>query len=326
MTHRESRSLTKIKATLLESSKESEAENSEKFKVSAFVGGDPQTDHWKMKKVAPAIKTFGEALARARLKRDSTQDEMADLLRVNRVTYARWETGKKFPSFLEADRVCRVLGIKYSLGQPPSSTKFILDTTTVSTTGIPSDMLSIDEGGCEYVWTGAVWLRPVNSVSKEHVQFASVNRFYGWYEPFEGMLKNLGIKPLEDSDQLWYDWYDEISDCGRFLLSVEGGEIIRIDPLPAILDYENTPSYKLIKQEIFTIREELGLQPFPSEIGEEEFLVYPYKQEDNSNQNYGVAIENLSDDWSIQKFPLLKNLVVDQKVRADLARALDRIS
>lgn len=42
---------------------------------------------------------FSQRLKELRLKRGLTQQEIADLVHVNRVTYTNWEKGKREPSF-----------------------------------------------------------------------------------------------------------------------------------------------------------------------------------------------------------------------------------
>lgn len=42
---------------------------------------------------------FSQRLKELRLKKGLTQQEIADLVHVNRVTYTNWEKGKREPSF-----------------------------------------------------------------------------------------------------------------------------------------------------------------------------------------------------------------------------------
>lgn len=45
------------------------------------------------------MKIFGKRLRKARKSKRLTQQEIADLVHVNRVTYTNWEKGKREPSF-----------------------------------------------------------------------------------------------------------------------------------------------------------------------------------------------------------------------------------
>lgn len=45
------------------------------------------------------LNIFPQRLKELRLKKGLTQQEIADLVHVNRVTYTNWEKGKREPSF-----------------------------------------------------------------------------------------------------------------------------------------------------------------------------------------------------------------------------------
>ena len=61
---------------------------------------------------------FPERLKQLRQKKGLTQQEIADLLHVNRVTYTNWEKGKREPSFENLVKLASVLGTStdYLLG------------------------------------------------------------------------------------------------------------------------------------------------------------------------------------------------------------------
>ena len=61
---------------------------------------------------------FPERLKQLRQKKGLTQQEIADLVHVNRVTYTNWEKGKREPSFENLVKLASVLGTStdYLLG------------------------------------------------------------------------------------------------------------------------------------------------------------------------------------------------------------------
>ena len=54
---------------------------------------------------------FSERLKELRLEKDLSQKEVADLVHVNRVTYTKWERGKREPSFENLVKLADLLDV-----------------------------------------------------------------------------------------------------------------------------------------------------------------------------------------------------------------------
>ncbi|HEL0247460.1 TPA: helix-turn-helix transcriptional regulator [Streptococcus equi subsp. zooepidemicus] len=65
-----------------------------------------------------ANNIFTERLVELRKKNDLTQQELADMMKVNRVTYTNWENGKREPSFSKLIELSKLLNTtpNYLLG------------------------------------------------------------------------------------------------------------------------------------------------------------------------------------------------------------------
>lgn len=57
------------------------------------------------------LNIFPQRLKELRLKRGLTQQEIADLVHVNRVTYTNWEKGKREPCFVNLVNLADLLGV-----------------------------------------------------------------------------------------------------------------------------------------------------------------------------------------------------------------------
>ncbi|WP_143989446.1 helix-turn-helix domain-containing protein [Streptococcus oralis] len=57
------------------------------------------------------MKIFGKRLRKARKSKRLTQQEIADLVHVNRVTYTNWEKGKREPSFENLVKLADLLDV-----------------------------------------------------------------------------------------------------------------------------------------------------------------------------------------------------------------------
>lgn len=57
------------------------------------------------------LNIFPQRLKELRLKKGLTQQEIADLVHVNRVTYTNWEKGKREPSFENIVKLADLLDV-----------------------------------------------------------------------------------------------------------------------------------------------------------------------------------------------------------------------
>lgn len=57
---------------------------------------------------------FGKHLRELRKKNGYTQQQMADMLNINRSTYTYYETGKSQPSFQNLKMLCEILKVDYN--------------------------------------------------------------------------------------------------------------------------------------------------------------------------------------------------------------------
>lgn len=57
------------------------------------------------------MKVFSERLKELRQKKGLTQQEIADLLHVNRVTYTNWEKGNREPNFETIIKIADLLEV-----------------------------------------------------------------------------------------------------------------------------------------------------------------------------------------------------------------------
>ena len=55
------------------------------------------------------MQTLGRQMRTARRAADVTQSEAAEMIGVTKQTVSNWETGKNEPSFLQMERLCRVV-------------------------------------------------------------------------------------------------------------------------------------------------------------------------------------------------------------------------
>ena len=84
---------------------------------------------------------FPERLKQLRQKKGLTQQEIADLVHVNRVTYTNWEKGKREPSFENLVKLASVLGTStdYLLG--PSDNYIDLEDFETLIKKLPEEIL-----------------------------------------------------------------------------------------------------------------------------------------------------------------------------------------
>lgn len=61
------------------------------------------------------MEKFNEKLKMLRKKKGLTQQEIADLIHVNRVTYTNWEKGKREPSFENLIKLADLLEVSLDL-------------------------------------------------------------------------------------------------------------------------------------------------------------------------------------------------------------------
>ena len=57
------------------------------------------------------LNIFPQRLMELRLKRGLTQQQIADLVHINRVTYTNWEKGKREPSFVNLVNLADLLEV-----------------------------------------------------------------------------------------------------------------------------------------------------------------------------------------------------------------------
>ncbi|MDU3459939.1 helix-turn-helix domain-containing protein [Streptococcus oralis] len=57
------------------------------------------------------LNIFPQRLKELRLKRGLTQQQIADLVHINRVTYTNWEKGKREPSFVNLVNLADLLEV-----------------------------------------------------------------------------------------------------------------------------------------------------------------------------------------------------------------------
>ena len=59
-------------------------------------------------------KAFGKTLRELRKKKGCSQDEIAKILKINRTTYTKYETGVSQPDFETLRKLCEIYEVDYN--------------------------------------------------------------------------------------------------------------------------------------------------------------------------------------------------------------------